>query len=162
MALANAGGDIENAIKQAPKFGITEGGQALAGLPTTITDVNILGLKVAHGLVVTTSFYLDLDDKTREWSKCFMERNGGKVPNMLQAGAYGAGAVLHYLKAIRAAGTDEAKAAVAQMKKMPIEDSYTHGATVREDGRVIRDMYVMQTKTPEERDASTATTNSCP
>jgi branched-chain amino acid transport system substrate-binding protein len=148
VALANAGGDTVNAIKQASEFGITQSGQTLAGLLVTINDVHSLGLKTAQGLVVTTSFYWDLDEQTRAWSKRFMERNGGKAPNIMQAGVYGE--VLHYLKAIRAAGADEAKAVVAQMKRMPIEDFYTHGAIVREDGRVLRDMYVMQTKTPAE------------
>ena len=148
VALANAGGDTVNAIKQASEFGLTQAGQTLAGLLVTITDVNSLGLKAAEGLVVTTSFYWDLNDETRAWSKRFMARNGGKVPNMMQAGVYGA--VLHYLKAIKASGTDEARAVVDEMKKLPIEDFYTHGAIVREDGRVLRDMYVMQVKSAAE------------
>jgi branched-chain amino acid transport system substrate-binding protein len=148
VALANAGGDTVNAIKQAAEFGITQSNQKLAGLLVTLNDVHGLGLNSAQGLVVTTSFYWDTDDQTRAWSKRFMALNGGKAPNMMQAGVYGA--VLHYLKAIKASGTDEAKAVVAQMKSMPIEDFYTHGATIRSDGRVLRDMYVMQTKSPQE------------
>ncbi|MET4260000.1 branched-chain amino acid transport system substrate-binding protein [Bradyrhizobium sp. S3.12.5] len=148
VALANAGGDTVNAIKQASEFGLTQAGQTLAGLLVTITDVNSLSLKTAEGLVVTTSFYWDMSDETRAWSKRFMSRNGGKVPNMMQAGVYGA--VLHYLKAIKAAGTDEATTVADQMKKMPINDFYTRDGVVREDGRVLRDMYVMQTKSPSE------------
>jgi branched-chain amino acid transport system substrate-binding protein len=148
VALANAGGDTVNAIKQAAEFGIAQSNQKLAGPLVTLNDVNGLGLNSAQGLVATTSFCWDTDDPTRAWSKRFMALNGGKAPNMMQAGVYGA--VLHYLKAIKVSGADEAKAVVAQMKSMPIEDIYPHCATIRSDGGVLRDMYVIQTRSPQE------------
>lgn len=148
VALANAGGDTVNAIKAAYEFGLPQTGQILAGMLVTLNDVHSLGLQTAQNLVVTTSFYWDMNDQTRTWSRRFMKLNNGKAPNMMQAGVYGS--VLHYLKAVQAAGTDEATAVVAQMRKLPIEDFYTHAGVVREDGRVLRDMYVMQVKAPSE------------
>ncbi len=148
VGLANSGGDTINSIKQAGEFGLTLGGQRLAGLLVFITDVHSLGLKVAQGLVATTAFYWDMDDATRAWTKRFQAVNGGKLPTMVQAGVYGA--VLHYLKAVDAAGTDEAKTVSRMMKTIRINDFFTHDAFVREDGRVMRDMYLVQVKTPEE------------
>jgi branched-chain amino acid transport system substrate-binding protein len=148
IGLANAGGDTINSIKQAAEFGIVAGGQRLAGLLVFITDVHALGLKTAQGLVLTESFYWDLNDETRAFSKRFMERHKGAVPSMVQAGVYGA--VLHYLKAIEAAGTDEAKAVAKKMKELPINDFMTKNGSIRPDGRVIRDMYLFQVKKPEE------------
>jgi branched-chain amino acid transport system substrate-binding protein len=147
IGLANAGGDTVNSIKQASEFGIVSGGQRLAGLLVFISDVNSLGLQTAQGLVLTEAFYWDQNDETRAWTKRFMAETG-KVPTMVQAGVYGA--VTHYLKAIEAAKTDEGKAVVAKMRELPINDFMTKNGKLREDGRVMRDMYLFQVKTPGE------------
>ncbi len=149
IGLANAGGDTINSIKQASEFGIVAGGQRLAGLLVFINDVHALGLKTAQGLVISESFYWDLNDETRAFSKRFAEKNkGNMVPSMIQAGVYGA--VSHYLKAVQAAGTDEAKAVAKKMKELPINDFMTKNGSIREDGRVLRDMHLLQVKKPEE------------
>jgi len=148
IGLANAGGDTINSIKQAAEFGITASGQKVAALLTHFTDVHALTLKVAQGLIVTESFYWDFDDETRAWFKRFLKLNNGRPYSMIHAGTYGA--VLHYLKAIKEAGTDEAKAVVAKMKELPINDFYTKNGKIREDGRVVRPFYLMQVKKPEE------------
>ena len=145
IGLANAGGDTINSIKQAAEFGIVKGGQKLAGLLVFLNDVHGLGLQVAQGLMLTESFYWDLNDATREWTKKFTAQHK-QHPNMIHAGVYGA--VTHYLKAIQAAGTDEGIKAVAKMKETPINDFYTKNGRVREDGRVIRDMYLFEVKAP--------------
>jgi branched-chain amino acid transport system substrate-binding protein len=148
IGLANAGGDTINSIKQAAEFGITQGGQALAGLLVFITDVHALGLETAQGLVLTEAFYWDLNDDTRAWSKRFAEQNNGNMPTMVQAGVYSG--VLHYLKAIEAAGTKESEAVMAKMKEMPTEDPLFGKGEVRVDGRKIHDMYLFEVKKPEE------------
>lgn len=148
IGLGNAGGDMINSIKQASEFGITQSGQKLASILVNINDVNSLGLQLAQGLFTTEAFYWNLNEETRAWSQRFMKRHNGMVPNMIQVGVYGS--VLHYLKGVQAAGTDEAGAVVAKMKSMPINDFYTKGARIREDGRVMRDMYVFQVKAPSE------------
>jgi branched-chain amino acid transport system substrate-binding protein len=147
IGLANAGGDTINSIKQASEFGIVAGGQKLAGLLVFITDVHSLGLKVANGLVITASFYWDQNDQTRAWSKKYFAKTG-KMPTMTQAGVYGE--VLHYLKAIKAAGTDDADKVMAKMKETPINDFMTHNGKIRADGRVVRDAYLFEVKKPEE------------
>jgi branched-chain amino acid transport system substrate-binding protein len=147
IGLANAGGDTTNAIKQAAEFGIVEGGQKLAGLLVFISDVNSLGLKTAQGLVLTSAFYWDQNDETRAWSKRFIAETK-KPPTMVQAGVYGA--VMHYLKAIAVAKTDDGPKVVAQMREMPINDFMTKNGTLRADGRVMRDVYLFQVKTPAE------------
>jgi branched-chain amino acid transport system substrate-binding protein len=147
VGLANAGGDTINSIKQASEFGIVAGGQKLAGLLVFISDVHSLGLKVANGLVITSAFYWDMNDQTRAWSKKFFAKTG-KMPTMAQAGVYGE--VLHYLKAIKAVGTDDADKVVAEMKKMPINDFMTKDGKIRPDGRVLRDAYLFEVKKPEE------------
>jgi branched-chain amino acid transport system substrate-binding protein len=147
IGLANASTDTVNAIKQASEFGIAEGGQKLAALLIFITDIESLGLKAAHGLVLTDSFYWDLNDKTRAWSKRFMAMHG-KVPTMTQAGAYSA--VLHYLQAVKAAGTKDAKTVVAKMKATPVNDMNNNNVEIRPDGRVLHTMYLMQVKSPAE------------
>jgi branched-chain amino acid transport system substrate-binding protein len=147
IGLANAGGDTENSIKQAAEFGITEGGQRLAGLLVFISDVNSLGLQAAQGLVLTTAFYWDQNDETRAWSKRYMEITH-KPPTMVQAGVYGS--IMHYLKAIAAANSDDAKTVVAKMRELPINDFMTKNGKLREDGRVMRDMYLYQVKKPSE------------
>jgi branched-chain amino acid transport system substrate-binding protein len=148
IGLANAGGDTINAIKQAAEFGITQAGQRLAGLLVFISDVHSLGLKTAQGLVVTTGFYWDYNDETRAWSKRWSERMGGRMPTMSQAGCYSG--AMHYLKAIQAAGTDEAKAVAKKMKETPVNDFFAKNGVVRADGRMVHDMYLAQVKKPEE------------
>jgi branched-chain amino acid transport system substrate-binding protein len=147
IGLANAGGDTINSIKQANEFGIIRGGQKMIGLLTYISDVHGMGLQYAKGLILASAFYWDLTDETRAWTRRFMERSK-KIPTMANAGAYGA--TLHYLKAIKEAGTDEAQAVVRKMKEIPVNDFFTRGGSVREDGRVIRSMYLFQVKSPEE------------
>jgi branched-chain amino acid transport system substrate-binding protein len=147
IGLANAGTDTTNAIKQAHEFGITQAGQQLAGLLLFITDIDALGLDVAQDLVLTTGFYWDMDDETREWSQRFNERMN-QMPTMIQAGVYSA--VMHYLKAIEEAGTDEAQAVVEQMKATPINDFFAKDGHIREDGRMVHDMYLVRVKSPDE------------
>ena len=148
VALANAGGDTINAIKQAAEFGLARSGaQRVAALLLQFPDVHALGLEVAQGLTATETFVWDLDDQTRAWTKRFLALNGGKPPSMIHAGTYGA--TLHYLKAVAAAGTTDATSVVAKMKEIPIEDFYTKGS-VREDGRVMRPYYLLRVKAPTE------------
>ena len=148
IGLANAGGDTINAIKQASEFGLTQKGLRLAGLLVFISDVHSLGLKTAQGLVVTTGFYWDLNDETRAWSKRWSQRMNGRMPTMSQAGCYSG--AMHYLKAIQAAGTDEAKAVSQKMRELPVNDFFAKNGKVREDNRMVHDMYLVQVKTPEE------------
>jgi branched-chain amino acid transport system substrate-binding protein len=147
IGLANAGGDTINSIKLANEFGIVRGGQKIIGLLTYVSDVHGMGLENAKGLILASAFYWDLTEQTRAWTRRFMERSK-KVPTMANAGAYGA--TLHYLKAIREARTDEAQAVVRKMKEIPVDDFFTKDGKVREDGRVIRRMYLFQVKSPEE------------
>jgi branched-chain amino acid transport system substrate-binding protein len=147
IGLANAGQDTINSIKQAGEFGIVKGGQKLAGLLVFSTDVKSLTLPVAQGLVLTESFYWDMNDETRAWTKRFRAKRD-KIPSMLTAGAYSA--TLHYLKAVQAAGTDDAKTVMAKMRELPVNDVMTKNGKLREDGRLIRDMYLFQVKSPAE------------
>jgi branched-chain amino acid transport system substrate-binding protein len=147
IGLANAGGDTQNSIKQAAEYGIVEGGQHLAGLLVFISDVNSLGLKTAQGLILTSAFYWDQNDETRAWSKRFMEITK-TPPTMIHAGVYGS--IMHYLKAVQAAGTDDGPKVVAKMRELPINDFMTKNGKLREDGRVMRDVYLFQVKTPAE------------
>ena len=147
VALANAGGDMTNATKQANEFGLASNGQTVVSLLTFITDVNSVGLKAAQGLTFVTAFYWDRDDESRAWSKRFFELHK-RMPTMAQAAVYSA--IRHYLRAIEAAGTDEAKAVMAKMREIPVNDFYTKNGRVREDGRMVHDMYFVQVKTPEE------------
>ena len=147
IGLANAGGDTINAIKQAGEFGIVKAGQKLAGLLVFSTDVQALTLPVAQGLVLTEAFYWDLNDETRAWTAKFRKRRD-KLPSMLTIGVFSS--TLHYLKAVQAAGTDDAKAVMAKMRDMPINDAMTKNGRLREDGRVIRDMYLFEVKSPAE------------
>jgi branched-chain amino acid transport system substrate-binding protein len=148
IGLANAGADTTNAIKQAHEFGITQGGQNLAGLLIFITDVHALGLETAQGLVLTEAFYWDLNEQTREWSKRFAEQHNGAMPTMVHAGVYGS--VLHYLKAVEAAGSKESQAVLAKMKEMPTDDPLFGKGEVRQDGRHVHPMYLFQVKAPGE------------
>jgi branched-chain amino acid transport system substrate-binding protein len=147
IGLANAGTDTTNAIKQANEFGITQAGQQLASLLLFLSDVNALGLDVAQDLVLTTGFYWDMDDETRAWSERFNERVG-QMPTMVQAGVYSA--VAHYLKAIEAAGSDQAKPVIEQMKATPVNDFFAKNGTIRADGRMVHDMYLARVKSPDE------------
>jgi branched-chain amino acid transport system substrate-binding protein len=147
IGLANAGMDTVNAIKQAAEFGIVKSGQKLAGLLVFATDVQALTLPVAQGLVLTEAFYWDQNDETRAWTARYRKKKD-RLPSMLTIGVYSS--TLHYLKAVQAAGTDEPKAVMAKMREMPINDAMTKNGKLREDGRVIRDMYLFQVKTPAE------------
>lgn len=148
IGLANAGGDTINSIKQAAEFGIVKGGQKLAGLLMFLTDVHSLGLNTAQGLNFTTTFYWDLNDQTRAWTKRFNAATGGKYPTMVQAGVYAS--VLHYLKAVQAINSDDGTKAVAEMKKLPTDDPLFGKGSVRVDGRKIHDMYLFEVKKPAE------------
>jgi len=148
IALANAGSDTINAIKQAAEFGITQGGQALAGLLIFSSDVKALGLKAAQGLVLTEAFYWDQTDATRAFSKRFAEKFNGKMPTSAQAGVYSS--VLHYLKAVAALKSKDSDKVMAKMKEMPIDDVLFGKGKIREDGRAIHEMYLYQVKKPEE------------
>ncbi|TCT06981.1 amino acid/amide ABC transporter substrate-binding protein (HAAT family) [Paralcaligenes ureilyticus] len=147
IALANAGGDTINAIKQASEFGIGKGGQKLASMLLMITDVHSLGLKVAQGTYLTTPSYWDSNEGTRAFTKKF-EARVGHPPTFLQAGVYGS--VRHYLKAVKAAGTDQSDAVMAKMRQLPIDDPFSQHAQIRPDGLVVRDMLLAQVKTPEQ------------
>ena len=148
IGLANAGGDTINSIKQAAEFGIVKGGQNLAGLLVFITDIHALGLPTAQGLIFTETFYWDLNDDTRAWSRRFAAANGGKYPSMVQAGVYSS--VLHYLKAIEAGKTDDGTKVIAQMKAMPTDDPLFGKGSIRADGRKIHPAYLVEVKKPSE------------
>ncbi|PJI38005.1 ABC transporter substrate-binding protein [Ferrovibrio sp.] len=149
VGLANAGGDTINSIKQAAEFGIVEGGQKLAGMLMFITDVHALGLKTAQGLNFTTAWYWDMNDANRAFAKEFAAANGGKHPTMVQAGIYSS--VIHYLKAVEAMKSDaDGAKVVAKMKSMPTEDKLFGKGTIREDGRHMHDMYLVEVKKPAE------------
>jgi branched-chain amino acid transport system substrate-binding protein len=147
IGLANAGGDTINSIKQAGEFGIVEGGQKLAGLLVFITDIHSLSLQAAHGLQLTEAFYWDQNDATRGWSKRFFDKMG-REPSMVQAGVYGA--VTHYLNAIKATNSDDGLSVVKQMKATPVNDFMTKNGKIREDGTLVRDMYLFEVKAPAE------------
>jgi branched-chain amino acid transport system substrate-binding protein len=146
VALANAGGDTTNALKQAAEFGITPA-QKMIALLMEITDVHALGIKATQGLIVTDAFYWDMNDETRAFSKRFYDKVG-HMPTMIQAGLYSA--TMHYLKAIEAIGTDEAPKVMAQMRAMPINDFFAKNGHIRIDGRMVHDMYLFEVKKPEE------------
>jgi len=149
IGLASAGADTINSVKQAAEYRIAAGGQKLAGLVVVISDIDALGLTTANGLIFTTAFYWDRDDASRVWSKRFFERTG-RMPGMVQAGSYSA--VLHYLKAMEAAGTLDGKAVADKMRELPVDDFFAKGR-VREDGRMIHDMYLVEVKKPSESKA---------
>lgn len=147
VGLANAGSDTINAVKQAIAFGLPQGGTQLVALIAFISDIHTLGLKDSQGLMLTEAFYWDLDEATRTWSRRFFARTK-RMPSMTQAGAYSA--VLHYLRAVQAAGTRDADQVMARMRAMPINDVMTRDGKLRIDGRVLRDMYLFQVKKPAE------------
>ena len=147
VALANGGSDMTNSIKQAAEFGLALGGQKIAALAAYITDVHAVGLSGAQGLLLTSSFYWDRTPESRAWSKRFFDRRG-VMPSQTQAGVYSA--VTHYLKAVDATGTDEAKAVVASMRATPIHDFFAANGYVRPDGRMVHDMFLVEVKKPSE------------
>jgi branched-chain amino acid transport system substrate-binding protein len=144
IGLANAGTDTQNCIKQAAEFGLTKSGVRLATLLIQISDIASLGQKTCEGLTYTDSFYWDMTDKTRAWSKRWSAKMGGMVPGMLHAGSYCA--ANHWLKAVKAAGSTDADAVVAKMKEIPVNDFYNDNVKVRQDGRVMHTMYLWQVK----------------
>ena len=148
IGLANAGGDTINAIKQASEFGIVKGGQNLAGLLVFITDIHGLGLNTAQGLLLTETFYWDLNDQTRAWTKRYQAANKGKIPSSGVAGVYAG--VLHYLKAVEAAKTDDGTKVVAKMKELPTDDPLFGKGSIRADGRKIHPAYLFEVKKPSE------------
>ncbi|WP_425354585.1 ABC transporter substrate-binding protein [Jiella sonneratiae] len=147
IGLANAGLDTANAIKQASEFGIVQGGQKLAALLFTLAEVHGLGAEAAQGLNLTEGWYWDQSDENRDFAERFMKKTG-RMPNMIQAGTYSA--VLQYLKAVKAAGTDETKAVAAKLHEMPVEDLFAKNGKVQENGRMVYDMYLFQVKKPDE------------
>ena len=150
VALANAGQDTINAVKQAAEFGVSTS-QKIVGLIVYITDVHSLGLDKAAGMTFMTAFYWDRDDETRAWSKRYGERMGGAMPTMAQAGVYSA--VRHYLQAIKDIGTDDGPKVAARMKAMPVEDMFSRNGKLREDGRMVHDLHLVEVKKPGESKA---------
>ncbi len=147
VAFALAGNDLINAIKQATEFGLNQGGQKLTGLLVYINDVHSLGLQATHGMMLTSAFYWDLNDGSRQWSKRFFDRLH-KMPNMSQAGVYSS--TLHYLKAVQAAGTTDTAPVMRAMRNTPIDDFFAHNGHIRPDGLMVHDLYLFQVKTPAE------------
>jgi branched-chain amino acid transport system substrate-binding protein len=148
VGIAGSGTTFVNAVKAAHEFGLTASGQqTIAGLLVWEPDVHAMGLGIAQGMILTTAFYWDRDDETRSWSKRFQERMH-RVPHLGDAGDYSS--TIHYLKAIEAAVTDEAQAVMKKMKEMPINDFFAKNGRIREDGRMVHDMYVYQVKSPAE------------
>lgn len=147
VAIAGSGTTFLNAVKSAHEFGVVARGQPIAGLLVWLTDVHSLGLEVAQGMLLTNGFYWDRDEGTRAWSKRFFERMK-RMPHMGDAGDYSS--TMHYLKAIQAAGTDEAGAVMSKMKETPINDFFAKNGRIREDGRMVHEMYVYEVKKPSE------------
>ena len=147
IGLANAGGDTINTIKQAVEFGIMKSGQKISPLLVFVTDIDAIGLETAQGLLLSEAFYWDLNDETRAFSKRFMARVG-RVPSAAQAGVYSS--VTHYLKAVKAAGTTDSAAVMKIMKETPVNDMFARNGRIREDGRMVHDMYLFEVKKPSE------------
>jgi branched-chain amino acid transport system substrate-binding protein len=150
IGMANGGADTINTIKQASEFGIVAGGQNLAGIVMFISDIHSLGLKLAQGLIITEAYYWDLNDKTRAFGKRFFERMK-RMPTMNQAATYSA--TLHYLNAVKAAGTKETKPVLEKMRATPVRDAFTDNGVLREDGRMVHSMFLFEVKKPEESKA---------
>ncbi len=148
IGLANAGTDTQNSVRQASEFGIIQAGQKMATLLVFLTDIKGMGLPVAQGLMFTDGFYWDRTDDTRAFAKRWGARNNGAMPTMVQAGAYSA--TMHYLKAVAAAGTDDADAISAKMKELEINDFFATKGKIRADGRMVHDMYLAEAKKPSE------------
>ncbi|MCP4113445.1 MAG: ABC transporter substrate-binding protein [Desulfobacteraceae bacterium] len=149
IGLANAGADTINIVKQAGRMGITND-QSLVGLVMTLSEIHSLGLETAQGMMFTVAWYWDCDDDSRAWAKRFFE-NQKRMPNMVHAGVYSS--VSHYLKAVKEAGTDRAEAVMATMKKLPVNDMFAKNGTIRYDGRMIHNMFMVQVKKPSESKA---------
>ena len=148
VALAGSGSSFVNAVKSAREFGLTVGGkQTLVGLLVWLSDIKAIGLDAAQGMTLTNAFYWDRDDKTRAFGHRYSERMG-RMPQMGDAADYSA--TIHYLDAVKAAGTDQARAVMAKMREMPVDDFFAQGGTIRADGQMVHDMYVYQVKTPAE------------
>lgn len=148
IGLANAGSDTINAIKQAKEFGIVQGGQSLAGLLVFISDVHSLGLDTAQGMMLTTGYYWDRDDASRAFAKKWSQKMNGRMPTMVHAGVYSS--VLHYLRSVEAAKTDEGVKVADKIRELPIKDFFAVNGKVRPDGRMVHDMYLAQVKKPSE------------
>jgi branched-chain amino acid transport system substrate-binding protein len=147
IALANAGADTVNSLKTASEFGVTQSGQKLAGMVVFLNDIHAMGLDVTQGLMLTTGWYWDMNDETRAWAKRYYERTK-RMPGMVHAGIYSA--TTHYLNAVKATGSDDTKTVRAHMAKTPVNDMFAKNGTIREDGRMVHDMYLVQVKTPAE------------
>ena len=147
IGLANAGGDTDRAIKQAHEFGLTQSGQKLAALLMYDTDVHAMGLEITQGMLTTSGFYWDRTEATRAFSRRFFDRIG-KMPNMSQAGVYSS--TMHYLEAVQAVGTLDTAAVMKKMKEAPINDFYADNGRIRDDGRMVHDMYLVEAKKPSE------------
>ncbi|CAN5235920.1 ABC transporter substrate-binding protein [soil metagenome] len=147
VGLANGGGDTINTIKQASEFGIVAGGQKLAGIVMFISDIHSLGLKMAQGLIITEAYYWDLNDRTRVFGKKFFDKMK-RMPTMNQAATYSA--TLHYLNAVKAAGTRDTKPVLAKMRETPVRDAFTDNGVLREDGRMVHSMFLLEVKKPDE------------
>lgn len=147
VALANAGADMVNALKTASEFGLTQSGQKLAGMVVFLNDVHSMGLDVTQGLLLTTGWYWDMNDETREWANRYYERVG-RMPSMTHAGMYSS--TLHYLNAVKETDSDDSQVVRAKMMETPINDVFAKNGVLREDGRMVHDMYLAQVKTPSE------------
>ncbi|HZJ94118.1 MAG TPA: ABC transporter substrate-binding protein [Thiopseudomonas sp.] len=147
VALANAGADMVNALQTASQFGLTQSGQKLAGMVVFLNDVHSMGLDVTQGLMLTTGWYWDMNDETREWSQRYYDRVG-RMPSMTHAGVYSS--TLHYLNAVQETDSDDAQVVRAKMIETPINDMFAKNGKLREDGRMVHDMYLAQVKTPAE------------
>ncbi|WP_280546033.1 MULTISPECIES: ABC transporter substrate-binding protein [unclassified Halomonas] len=146
VGLANAGADTVNAITTASQFGLTQSGQQLAGLLIFLNDVHAMGLEATQGLLLTTGWYWDMDEQAREWSERYFERVG-RMPTMVQAGIYSS--TMHYLNAMAEVGTDDPMTVKAKMAETPVNDFFSRNGRIREDGRMVHDMYLAQVKSPE-------------
>jgi branched-chain amino acid transport system substrate-binding protein len=147
IGLANAGGNLVASLKQAREFGIVQGGQGMVGFTVYINDIKGMGLDIAQGTRIVNAFYWDRDENTRAWAKRFFDITG-KMPNQVQAGIYSA--TLHYLQAVQATGSLDTKQVMAKMKEQPINDAFASNGRIREDGRMVHDMYLYEVKKPEE------------
>lgn len=148
VGFANAGGDTVNSVITAGEFGLAQSGQTVAALLFFLTDVHALGVKTAQGIQLVTGWYWDKDADARAWSDRFHKRTGGDRPGMVHAGIYSS--TMHYLKAVETTGSDNAKIVRAEMAKNKVNDMFTKGGYIREDGRMVHDMYLAQVKTPAE------------
>jgi len=148
VALADGGQDAQNAVKSASEFGLLKSGnQRLVALSLFNSDIAAIGLQTTQGIYVIEAFYWDLNDEARAWSRRFLKETG-KMPSAMQAGDYSA--TLHYLKAVKAAGTSDASAVMRKMRELPVNDFFAKNGRIREDGRMVHDIYLMQVKSPSQ------------